>query len=191
MRVIAGSAGGIPLKVSKTLTRPTSERVRESLFAILGRQVRGARVLDLFAGSGALGLEALSRGAASAVAVDSDRRAADVIRENAAKCRLDSLRVVAADVFRFLRRPGPRPFTLVFADPPYVKRSGEPDFGAALLGSEELARLVDPGGIFVLESASDAEHGGRRAWSLEDRRAYGSTALWFFRRVDDDDGRQG
>ncbi len=127
MRVVAGEFGGRRLHAPRgRATRPTSDRVREALFAILG-DVRGARVLDLFAGSGALGIEALSRGAESAVFVESDREAAAAIRRN-----LDAIGVLAAevrrqDVLRFLGA-SEGSFDLVFLDPPYdsASRLSEP-----------------------------------------------------------------
>lgn len=127
MRVVAGEFGGRRLHAPRGRgTRPTSDRVREALFAILG-DVHGARVLDLFAGSGALGIEALSRGAGSAVFVDSDREAAAAIRRN-----LDTIGIAAAevrrqDVLRFLGACEAS-FDLVFIDPPYdsASRLSEP-----------------------------------------------------------------
>ncbi|MDR1186491.1 MAG: RsmD family RNA methyltransferase [Bifidobacteriaceae bacterium] len=127
-RIIAGEAGGRTIKVPPSATRPTSDRVREALFSVLEALFggplgwRGKAVLDLYAGSGALALEALSRGAASAVAVDSASAATRVIRANAAVLGLgDQLRVVTAPVEALVARPPPggRPFDLVFADPPY------------------------------------------------------------------------
>src|SRR5205823_6810018 len=88
MRVIAGSAGGIPLHTPRTDLRPTMDRVKAAIFSSLGEKIIGARVLDLFAGSGALGIEALSRGAASATFVESDLRATETIRRNLEKTRL-------------------------------------------------------------------------------------------------------
>lgn len=121
MRVVAGSAGGRRLAVPDGRgTRPTSERVREAVFSALVAArggLAGDAVLDLFAGSGALGLEALSRGAGSAVLVESDRRAAAVARANAAALGLPA-RVVAGTVARHLAGP-PAPVDVVFADPPY------------------------------------------------------------------------
>lgn len=130
MRVVAGLAGGRRLKAPAGRTvRPTSERVREALFNALGSldAVDGATVVDLFAGTGALGIEALSRGAASAVFVDADVRAVRAIEENLRATGLvERARVVHADVFRFLAEPqpvavdaGPRS-DLAFADPPYA-----------------------------------------------------------------------
>ena len=120
-RIIGGSAKGRPLRVPEQGTRPTSDRVREAVFSSLEHRLggwSGVTVYDLYAGSGAFALEALSRGAARAVAVERERRALEVIRANAAACRL-TLDVVAADVAQFCQRPPSPTPDLVFVDPPY------------------------------------------------------------------------
>jgi 16S rRNA (guanine966-N2)-methyltransferase len=122
MRVIAGSAKGIRLVPVPKGVRPVSDMAREGLFSSLGPAVRGARVLDLFAGTGALGIEALSRGAEQAVFVERGRAALDAIRENLARAHLSERAVVVGvDVRAFLMRDGKNgaPFDLVLADPPY------------------------------------------------------------------------
>lgn len=123
MRIITGSARGTRIKTPRGLaTRPTADRIKESLFNILGHRVQGRRVLDLFAGTGNLGLEALSRGAAEAVFVD--RATAPLIRENAVHTHLlERTRIEQADVFTALNRlrGEDAPFDLVFCDPPYGK----------------------------------------------------------------------
>ena len=123
MRIITGKARGAHLKAPKGLsTRPTSDRVKESLFSILGGRVVGRRVLDLFAGTGSLGLEALSRGASFAVLVD--RVTGDILRANAEHAHLaDVARIMRGDVFASLSRLGAEGerFDLVFCDPPYAK----------------------------------------------------------------------
>src|SRR5207248_1160728 len=103
MRVIAGSAGGIQLQVPKRGVRPTMDRVKAAIFSSLAGEVIGARVLDLFAGSGALGIEAISRGASSVLFVDEDRQAIDTIEKNLAKTKLIG-RTRLQDVFEFLKR---------------------------------------------------------------------------------------
>ncbi len=124
MRVVAGLAGGRRLKApAGRRVRPTSERVREALFNSLGSldAVAGATVLDLFAGTGALGIEALSRGASSATFVDADVEAVRAIKDNLAATGLaERARVVHADVFRFLSDAPPEPVDVAFADPPYA-----------------------------------------------------------------------
>ena len=120
MRVIAGEAKGTRLARPAGGTRPVSDRAREGMFAALGDLVAGARCLDLYAGTGALGIEALSRGASHSLFVDSSAPAIRTIRENLSRTSFaDRSEIVRADVGRFLARPGPT-FDLAFADPPYV-----------------------------------------------------------------------
>jgi 16S rRNA (guanine966-N2)-methyltransferase len=125
MRVIAGIAGGQPLVAPKDRgTRPITDRVKETLFAILGERVPEARVLDLFAGSGAIGIEALSRGAAHATFVEHARPALTALRANLERTRLADLATVEPiDVERFLAEPGGGPWDLAFLDPPYELRA--------------------------------------------------------------------
>src|SRR6478736_4977727 len=119
MRVIAGRAGGIRLAVPKHGVRPTMDRVKAAIFSSLGEEVIGARVLDLFAGTGSLGIEALSRGAASALFVEENAAALAAIERNLARTKLEG-RVRRQDVFGFLRAVQmPEQFRIVFADPPY------------------------------------------------------------------------
>jgi 16S rRNA (guanine966-N2)-methyltransferase len=125
VRVVAGLYRGRRLQApAGRSTRPTSDRVREALFSILGPSVEGARVLDIFAGSGALGIEALSRGAAEAVFVDSDARAVAAVRANLEAVGAEA-RVHRRDAFGWLASPasGGGTFDLVFADPPYSSAS--------------------------------------------------------------------
>ncbi|MGC1481573.1 MAG: RsmD family RNA methyltransferase, partial [Chthoniobacterales bacterium] len=138
MRVIAGSAGGVPLLPPPRTTRPTMDKVRAAVFSSLGDAVPDARVLDLYAGSGALGIEALSRGAATATFVDSDSSAVATIRRNLAKTKLTGS-VQAMDVTRFLPLYAPPgSFELIFADPPYTKSDADRDFVAELLADPAL-----------------------------------------------------
>lgn len=122
MRIITGSARGTRLNtLSGEETRPTAERVKEAMFSAIQFNIEGRRVLDLFGGSGQLALEALSRGADSAVAVDSNRKAADIIRANSIKTNmLDRCKTVCADWRDYLKTAsGKEAFSLVFLDPPY------------------------------------------------------------------------
>lgn len=151
MRIIRGSAGGIPIQVPKTLLRPTADRVREAVFSMLGDRPEGAAVLDLFAGSGSYGLECLSRGAVSCVFVEADRAAGPVISANLKKAGLTGGTVAVAPVESWLRaKPGA--YDLIFADPPFLKNKGDRDWDAVLLASPELAGLLSDEGLFVLES---------------------------------------
>ncbi|MCO1582455.1 16S rRNA (guanine(966)-N(2))-methyltransferase RsmD [Crossiella sp. SN42] len=176
-RIVAGVAGGRRLSVPPKGTRPTSERVREALFSALEAAVdlEGARVLDLYAGSGALGLEALSRGAGHALFVESDRRAAEVLRGNVAAVGLRGAEVRAAAVGSVLGLAAPAPYDVVLADPPYA-------VDAAAL-SAALAALVANGwvtnGSLVL--VERAARDGAPEWpeplvGLRSRK-YGDTAV--------------
>ena len=152
MRIITGSARGAKLKAPKGQgTRPTADRVKESLFNILGNKVIGRRVLDVFAGTGNLGLEALSRGAASAVFVD--RATGKLLRENAAHTRLQQkVEILPGDVFRelsHLEEQG-RNFDLIFCDPPYHLGLWQQAL-LALDASQVLAHE----GILVVEHGAD------------------------------------
>jgi 16S rRNA (guanine966-N2)-methyltransferase len=182
-RIIAGSAGGRRLQVPAGRdTRPTSDRVREALFSRLDHEgwLDGARVLDLYAGSGALGLEAASRGAAEVVLVESARVAAATIRRNASALGLGGVRVAEAKVERWLDRPAEVVFDVVLADPPYPVTDDVVDGVLRLL--TEHGWLADQA-LVVVERASR-----RRApqWPppLEPvgDRAYGETRLWFAER---------
>ena len=122
MRVITGTARGIQLKTPEgMLTRPTSDRVKEAVFSIIQFQVEAARVLDLFAGTGQLGIEALSRGAKSAVFVDGRKDAVQLVKENLKKTKLDrQAQVVQSDYLAYLERCREQ-FDLIFLDPPYAE----------------------------------------------------------------------
>src|ERR1700741_220318 len=133
MRVISGSAGGIPLRIPSHDLRPTMEMVRGAIFSALGERVIDARVLDLFSGSGAFGIEALSRGAAAASFVDDHPKAIAAIKANLEKARLEGV-VVRSDVFRFLERTD-KTFDLILAGPPFSKRPNDPDLAANLIAS--------------------------------------------------------
>ena len=171
-RVIAGEFGGRRLQAPPgDATRPTSDRVREALFSILGDLVDGARVLDLFAGSGALGIEALSRGAAEATFVETDAKAQRALRANLAALGIRA-EVRRGDALAFLRAASPaeRQYDLVLLDPPYRL---SPRLGPEL--SEALPPLLAPGALVVSESA-------RRSplaldLPLDDERRYGDTLI--------------
>lgn len=180
MRIIAGSAGGITIKVPRTELRPTSDRVREAIFSMLGDLVPGARVLDLFSGSGAMGLEALSRGAGECVFVEKQGVSCTVIEENISRARLQNARVMKADAFTALDRLARdgATFDLVFADPPYAKRPGDPDDGRRLIECAPLRALLRGGGWFVLETmVTKRADEAMRHWSIVRDRTYGGTRV--------------
>ncbi len=177
-RIIAGTARGRRLAVPSGGARPTTDRVRESMFASLDHMLGGfvgARVLDLFAGSGALGLEAASRGAAAVVLVERDRPSAAVARTNAETLGLPGVRVVAASVAAHLAGQ-PEPFDLVLADPPYAMPAPEVEAFLARLTGGWLA----PDSVVMVERAT---RGGGFAWPpglvAWRQRAYGATTLWY------------
>jgi 16S rRNA (guanine966-N2)-methyltransferase len=172
VRIIAGSKRGARIAAPKGLaTRPTGDRVREAAFNLIG-PVDGATVLDLFAGSGAMGLEALSRGAASATFVESDREACRTIARNLEKLDLTGARVDCEDAVGWLRRAS-RVYDLVLVDPPYE------DF---VLFQHKLgpglAAVLAPDGVLVVETA--AKHEPSLPLALRTSRRYGSARLSLF-----------
>lgn len=125
MRIITGKARGVRLETLEGLnTRPTAERAKEAVFSMLAFDIEGRRVLDLFAGSGQMGLEALSRGAVSAVMVDCARAAVDIIKKNTAKTKLEGAEIVCADSMNWLDGAAKKglSFDIVFMDPPYAEK---------------------------------------------------------------------
>jgi len=183
MRVIAGSAGGVRLAVPRSGVRPTMDRVKAAIFSSLGDAIIDARVLDLFAGSGALGIEALSRGASSVLFVDEDRQSVQTIEKNLAKAKLEG-RVRRQEVFEFLRRsPGSERFQIIFADPPYEKTKSGERFTEKLLTNGALARLVEPDGVFVLEKRPTEQTPAIKVWDILRARKYGATQVLFLRRA--------
>jgi len=183
MRVIAGSAGGIRLDVPKTGIRPTMDRVKAAIFSSLGECVIGAHVLDLFAGTGALGIEALSRGAASAMFVESDRSAIAAIERNLAKTMLSG-RVRKRDVFEFLSHASTAErHEIIFADPPYDKSKLSGAFTKLLLRNDRLPDRLTPDGIFVLEKMPAERLPTTELWKVVRRKTYGATEVLFFQRT--------
>lgn len=180
MRVIAGRFGGRHLKVPTGQdTRPTTDRVREALFSVLGPIVRGARAADLFAGTGALGLEALSRGAVSVDFFESRSQALTVLRGNVAALGVaDEVSVVSSPLPRGIK-PG-RAWDLVLVDPPWGKRLAAPALARAI----ELGRLAS-GALVVVEERRgeqpDAAYWLGFGLVLEDERVYGDTSLQLLR----------
>ncbi len=184
MRVIAGSAGGIRLAVPKRGVRPTMDRVKAAIFSSLGDAVAGARVLDLFAGSGALGIEALSRGASSAMFVEEDRQSTEMIERNLAKTKLKG-RVRQQDVFDFLRRgPDAERVQIIFADPPYEKTKYGESYTEKLLTNEVLPRLLDSSGVFVLEKRPAETLPEMKFWRMVRQKTYGATEVLFLSAID-------
>jgi 16S rRNA (guanine966-N2)-methyltransferase len=180
-RIVAGRWGGRRLAVPARGTRPTSERVREAVMNTLTNRLddwEGTRVLDLFAGSGALGFEALSRGAAWATFVDSERAAVRVLKDNAAALATQDWTIVARDAKSVVSRPNPdQPYRVVFADPPYDSSMVQlRDVLAGVAGNGWIRRDA----ILVVETA---RRGRGEPWppelASEGFRDYGDTRIWY------------
>lgn len=190
-RIIAGEARGLRLDVPGSGTRPTSDRVRESLFGALeaADAIDGARVLDLYAGSGALGLEALSRGAASADLVERSRTAASVVRRNAGdvskSMRGADVHVHESAVLAYLKR-ATGPWDLVFTDPPY-----DLDDDAMRADLVALAPRLSEDAVVVIERASRANTPDVAAAGLEvfREKTYGDTAVWWAQPIAESQSR--
>jgi 16S rRNA (guanine(966)-N(2))-methyltransferase RsmD len=178
MRVVAGTAKGIRLQaVPGTATRPISDRVKEALFDILGADVVDARILDLFAGTGSVGIEALSRGAAEAVFVERQSKAVSIIHGNLRRTGLQSAgRVIRADVFKFLTGEA-SPFDLIYVAPPQYRS----------LWSRTLRQIVTnpgwlvEGGLVIVQIfPKEFQPLTLTGLRLADQRKYGSTLLCFY-----------
>lgn len=180
MRVIAGNARGITLVAPHDrATRPIADRVKETLFAILGERVIDARVLDLYAGSGAIGIEALSRGAAQATFVEQARNALAALHENLQRAHVDDRATVrAGDVLRFLATASKDRYELAFVDPPYAEH-------AILAPLERLVPHLMPDAVVVVKHfwrSPPPRIQGLAAWR---ERRFGETGLTFLERVEE------
>jgi len=187
-RVIAGSARGIRLAAPGTGTRPLTDRVKQTLFAVLEPDLEGAVVLDLYAGSGAGAIEALSRGAARAILVEKDAGACRTISENLRRTRLETdARVVRRDVVTWLADPAgaaaDAPFDLVLVDPPYADTTG-------LVRALELVgpHVRDGGAVIAKHFWRDAPPARVGMLASERERRFGETTLTFYRRTDEEAG---
>ena len=190
MRIISGEAKGRPLFApSGVQTRPTSDKIRGALFNIIGARVMDSRVLDLFGGSGALALEALSRGAESAVIADNSRQAWQAIDRNARNVLKDDfelrVHIVNQDYRSTIAALEGRIFDLVFLDPPYRMTEAYGDALARLMKAD----MLSPGCLIVMERHKGAQIPLPRAVDVFDTRQYGDTAVDFAEvRSDGDDG---
>jgi len=183
MRVIAGSAGGLALKPPGMGTRPTMDRVKGAIFSTLGERVPNSRVLDMFAGSGALGIEALSRGATCATFVENHGPTAALIRRNLKWTNLEGI-VQQMDAFRFLELHAKEGcFDLIFADPPYLKSyEGEGNNSAeTLLAHPSLPTTLGSEGLFVLECAPRQPLPSLSSWVILSDRTYGESRVLILR----------
>lgn len=178
MRVIAGSAKGIQLqRVPGKGTRPIADRVKEAIFNILGIDIVDARVLDLFAGTGSVGIEALSRGAGQAVFVEKQSKAIATIRSNLNNTKLQAnAHIVRADVFKYLTRV-PTTFDLIYIAPPQYQGL----WRDTLLSLEENPGWLDPLGLAIVQIfPKELEALNLARLQLVDERKYGSTLLCFY-----------
>ena len=182
MRIVGGTLKGRALLApASRAIRPTSERLRESIFDILAHRFAdnlvGARVVDLFAGSGALGIEALSRGANFALFVDNGAEARALLRGNVEALGLGGVsRIWRADATRLGKAPAGEPFDLAFLDPPYAKGLAGPALAALLAGA-----WLRPDAICVIEEAAKADIAVPEGFGLEDERSYGDTMIALMR----------
>lgn len=176
MRVITGSAKGAKLATLEGMdTRPTAERVKEAVFSIIQFEIEGRQVLDLFAGSGQLGIEALSRGAKSAVFVDSNRQAVDLIKENLTHVKLFQQASVFSDDSLSYMDHAKTVFDIVFIDPPYSKGIAEKALTLAV-------KHVSEHGVIICETAkADPMPESAGDFTLISDRKYGKTAIWIYR----------
>lgn len=184
MRITGGILGRRPLRAPRRGMRPTQDRVREAVFSSLAPRLPGAAFLDLFAGTGSVGLEARSRGCESVCWVEQDRKVHVILEENVRTlCGDDaeggSLRVVRGEVDRFLsRHPSGARYDIVYADPPY-------DIGIAwltkALQGPVLSSILRAGGVFIMEARDGSEPPeDPGTWHMIDRRRYGEAALWTY-----------
>ena len=184
MRITGGKFGGRNLKVPKSdAIRPTQDRVREALFNIIQFEVPGSDFLDLFAGSGAVGLEALSRGAAKTMFVEANRRHVAVLKENLECLRVQSAvaEIIAADCYRWIATYSGPGFSIGFADPPYAL--GEEKGYAQVLATLAERGVIRPGGLFVAEMTAVQKAEETPGWELVRDRTYGKTRLCIWRRT--------
>ena len=185
MRIAGGEAGGRTISVPASgEIRPTQESVREALFNIISGSIGGAKFLDLFSGSGAVGLEALSRGASSATFVEANRRHIMIIRKNIETLFGNSASraiVVEADVYKWIERYSGEPFDIVFADPPYAL--GEEKGYSDMLSTLAKRGLLQIGGLFIAEMVSRQPIPDCDGWELYRDRRYGKTRLAIWRRT--------
>lgn len=183
MRVIAGKAKSLPLRtIGGQNTRPTTDRIKETLFNVISDQIPQTRFLDLFAGSGAIGIEALSRGAQSAAFVEQDRRAVQIIRENLNFTNLSAdARVITGDVIRMVETMnGEHPFGIIFMDPPYGH-----EWEKKVLSALSSNTIADEHTLIIVEASleTDLSYAGDLGFRIEREKAYKTNKHVFLRKI--------
>ncbi len=179
MRITGGILRGRTIRVPAGI-RPTQDRVRLALFSMLAGRIPGAQVLDLYAGSGALGLEAWSRGAASVTWVERDPRMFRILEGNVADLCGETggaARYVRAEALAFLRGVSDSSYDVILADPPYTRQAGVDPILENVLQVLDLAPILAPGGLLVFEDAASGPPFSRAGWSALRSRVYGDTRL--------------
>jgi 16S rRNA (guanine966-N2)-methyltransferase len=186
MRIVSGKYRGRQLVMPAHQHRPTMERTREALFSKIQGRVEDSAVLDLFAGTGSLGLEALSRGAARVDFIDENKAAVQSIERTLGQLKAQSTgSLICQDVFHWLKKGPVSTYDLIFADPPYVSelQNGAGDVVSRLLTDVVLPTLLRPGGLFVLETlATQPTLPIPISWTLIDQRRYSTSQLNFLQR---------
>lgn len=175
VRIISGEFGGRKIDTPEgKKTHPMSERIRNALFNSLGAEIQGAKVLDAFAGSGAIGIEALSRGAEHVTFIERDRIAQKVIAENCALLGIqDKTKIIRASVAAWINTYDGEKFDFIFVDPPYH----DPQFSTAM----QISGLLKPGALMVLSRPGRSESPTKPGVVVVDNRSYGDAALTYFR----------
>ncbi len=181
MRIIAGKARGHRIEcLHGRGIRPTLDKVREAIFSSLAFQIPDSRVLDLFAGTGALGLEAMSRGAAEVVFVDRHAAACDLVAENSKRCKLEeNIRILRQDALAYVQSypKDQPPFDIIFADPPYHEGHYE-----KILTAIADSGMLHPEGVLVVEAPRDLDLPEKAgALTCQKRRAYGDTVIGYYK----------
>jgi 16S rRNA (guanine966-N2)-methyltransferase len=178
IRIISGQFGGRKIEApDNSRTHPMSERIRNALFNSIGGEVVGSEVLDAFAGTGAIGLEALSRGAKAVTFVERDRIAAKILGKNVTTLAAeDQATIIRTSVANWLDNSNPELFDLIFADPPYH----DPQFSTV----SRLYGLLKPGGLMILSHPGRSEAPTKPGVVVVDNRSYGNADLTFYRRKD-------
>ncbi|WP_427846212.1 16S rRNA (guanine(966)-N(2))-methyltransferase RsmD [Desulfitobacterium dehalogenans] len=180
MRIIAGYYRGQRLKTVPGMnTRPTADKIKGAIFNVLREKIAGARVLDLFSGTGNLALEALSRGAKEAVLIEKSHTAQHIIRENIEHMGVENARLVTMDAFTYLEQHGEEVFDLIFIDPPYHRGLAE----KAIKLLAEPCRLTYSG-VIIVETAKDENLESYEPFEIKKTGEYGDTKIWYLQRME-------